>query len=136
MLENIYTCTFTKYTFCDLHHHRCFSDFTCVKIIKDYSLTRQRTYLAPIQEGSAQCRTPQDFRITLKTIEKNTYQRLLRTPLYLRTQKRYKCASVHYRRDVPSLSVHLCAKILRGSMTSWSKYTGSVGTENLVLNVA
>ena len=83
---------------------------------------------------SAQCRTLQDFRITLKKIEKSTYQRLLRTPIYLRTQKRYRYASVFYRKDLPSLSVYLFPKILRGSKTSWSKYIGSVGTENLVLN--
>ena len=71
--------------------------------------------LASIQEGNAQCRTPQVFCITFKKIEKNTYQRLLRTPIYLRTQKRYKWASVHYGKDLPFLSIHLCAKILRVS---------------------
>ena len=71
---------------------RCFSDFTYVKIIKDDFLTRQREH-----RRRAQCRTPQDFSITLKKIEKVlTKDYLEKTDVFTYT-KRYKyAAAVHY----------------------------------------
>ena len=86
------------------------SDFTFVKIIKDYSLTRQgenSTY----SKISAQCRTRQHFRKTLKKIEQKTKKKqhknylpkdnLRNADTFIRTQKRYKYAAVHYGKDLP-----------------------------------
>ena len=112
---------------------RCLSDFTYVKTIKDYSLTWQRKY-STYSRRRAQCRTPQDFRLTLKKIEKNTtpwkayeYRKIRsrnnsvfwlfsrsilikdyseKTDIFTYT-KRHKYSALNYRKDAPSLSVHL-----------------------------
>ena len=109
---------------------RCFSDLTYVKIIKNYSLTRQREN-STHSERSAPCRTRQYLRITLKRLKKKTTattknkkqkiltKRLLKKHRYIYVNKKmYKYAAVHYWKDLPFFSVHLYAKSLRGSKTS------------------
>ena len=92
MLQNTRTYTFRKYTFCDL------------RLVFN---TAKGTYLAPIQEGSVQYKTMQDFCIVLKKIEKNTYQILHRTPKYLHIQKGI---NVHLCTERPSLSLSIFAR--------------------------